>query len=147
MVTLQLIDNGTEGAPALPKAGRNSRTRAQQGTEGDRSTPGTRIVKRIADLLTSEDLEGAVQVWRDGMEAQRLVWSAKLKMYVEAGPDWDTRRECSELIVAYMEGRPMERQLNLNGSFLELGELLRTVRLSGEARRLIPGLDSLPSTP
>lgn len=123
------------------------RARSRRPADNDGATPAKRVIKRIADLLTSDDLEAAVQVWREGMEATRLVWSAKLKMYVEAGPDWDTRRECSELIVAYMEGRPMERQLNLNGSFMELGDLLRSVRLSGEALRLIPGLDTLPSTP
>lgn len=128
------------------------KTRAREGASPPASGGGAGaadlipLAKKLADLLTADDLAGAVKVWREGLTATKKVWSAKKQKYVNGGPDWQIRRDMAEAIAAYMEGRPMERQLSISGSFEELGDLLQTLRNSGEAARLMPFVNALPST-
>lgn len=140
--TLQIL-----GQPA--KQARNSRARVGGPESSDAGAPGPlenpSLVKKLADLLTADDLAGAVKVWREGLTATKMIWSNKKGDYIDGGPDWQIRRDMAEAIAAYMEGRPMERQLSISGSFEELSDLLKTMRNSGEAARLLPVLNSLPS--
>lgn len=145
-VTLDLI--GVESRKSAGKS--RARVGVSPGSVG--GTPATNeqenqaLVKKLGELLTSNDLENAVEVWRDGLKAVRMVWNNKRGEYLEAGPDWQIRRDMSELIAAYMEGKPMERQMSISGSFAELGEMINEMRLSNEALRLMPFVHSLPTT-
>lgn len=131
------------------KQAKSSRAREGGQSEASAGVPGpsenANLAKKLADLLTADDLAGAVTVWREGLTAVKKVWSAKLQRYEDGGPDWQIRRDMAEAIAAYMEGRPLERQMNISGTFVELRDMLSQMKQSGEAARLLPGLDSLPS--
>lgn len=89
-----------------------------------------RHAKRLLDLLDGDDLKAAVTVWREGMKATKFVWDANTKSFNDTGfPDWQIRSEMAEIVVAYMEGKPLERQLQITGKFEELNEMMS--RLSG----------------
>ncbi len=127
----------------------NEKPRDSRARVGDTETApvkfNSELTKKLAELLTADDLEAAVKVWREGMLAVKMVWNAKLQAYIDGGPDWQIRRDMSELVAAYMEGRPMERQMVASGSFQELAELLNEMRTSGEAMRLMPAVRELPN--
>lgn len=140
--SLQIIE------PASQKDAKTSRARVGRGESDGAAEPGPIIpdlAKKLQDMLTADDLAGAVKVWREGLQAVKMVWNNKLGTYVEAGPDWQIRRDMSEMIAAYMEGKPMERQMSISGTFEELSDLLKTMSTSGEAARLMPFVHSLPS--
>lgn len=138
--TLELVPS----KPAKPAG----KSRAREGVEPPPDGPDNQaLLVKLGQLLNSDDLRAAVECWRDGLKAMRMVWNNKLGQYIEAGPDWQIRRDMSELIAAYMEGKPMERQMSISGSFEELGDMLQTLNASAEAVRLLPWSNSLPSTP
>lgn len=131
------------------KQAAKSRARVGGPKTGDTGAPGppekTDYAKKLADLLTEDDLAGAVQVWREGLTATKQIWSNKRGDYIDGGPDWAIRRDMAEAIAAYMEGRPLERQMNISGTFVELRDMLAQMKQSGEAARLLPFVQSLPT--
>lgn len=145
--TLQILDTGSDKLASDGRAREGGQVAAAPDSAGVPARVGMPAAKKLADLLTASDLEGAVKVWRSGLKARRMVWNNKKGKFVPCGPDWQIRRDMSEFIAAYMEGKPMERQMQISGTFEELGDLLRTLQTSGEAARLLPFVNSLPSAP
>jgi hypothetical protein len=47
------------------------------------------------------------------------------------------RRECGRQIVEYVIGKPIERSMEVSGSYEDLGEVLERLQKSPEARRLL----------
>lgn len=76
----------------------------------------------------------AIQVLIDGMKATRPVYVRGQVVGTE--PDWKERRENAALILAYVEGRPVERQIQARGEFEDLEAL----------RNRVVGLPSLQNT-
>jgi hypothetical protein len=93
-------------------------------------------------------LKGAVEIWREGLKATKFVWDQKAQCYVDTGfPDWDVRERMSLAIAAYMEGKPIERQINVTGNFEELGQVLNRIRASPIAMEELADLPSLRGMP
>jgi hypothetical protein len=57
----------------------------------------------------------AVQVWIDGMKAPKPIYEKGRRVGGE--PDWKERRENAALIIAYLEGKPIEKQIQARGDF------------------------------
>lgn len=118
--------------------------------------PGTkakisRVLRTLLDALDDEDLSAVVRVYREAMGATRTFFlpphgkGEKGRWATE--PDHKTRIAAANMVAAYMEGLPIQRQLTMRGEFAELGEMINEMRASGEAARLMPAqLLSLPST-
>lgn len=124
------------------KSRTNARARA-----GGRGPNKTELAIKLSELLKNDDLEGAVKVWRDGLEATKFVWSQKEQKYVDTGfPDWDVREKMATAIAAYMEGRPIERQLQIRGSFEDLAAAQARINASPEARRLLASMSGVQET-
>jgi hypothetical protein len=102
--------------------------------------------KRLVELLGPEHLEAAVKTWVDGLKAMKKVYDPSTKGWIEE-PDWRERRENANMIVAYMEGKPIERQVQVTGNFEELGDLLNRIRESPVAMRELANLPSLHAMP
>jgi hypothetical protein len=81
--------------------------RAQACTDGGVAEPGQIIPKNVkAEALTA---------LHEALKADKALWSKELgKYYTE--PDHATRLRAAELVLAYAEGRPVERKLTLTGS-------------------------------
>jgi hypothetical protein len=74
--------------------------------------------------LIPADLKAkAIQALYAGLTATRRYWDKDQKAFVEE-PDYGTRVKTAELVLAYAEGRPVERQVRLTGGFKEYNEKL-----------------------
>ena len=108
-------------------------------------------VKKLTEMLGPHKT-AAVQVWIDGLEATKRVQAGRDVW--EDVPDWKERRENANMIVAYLEGKPVELQVQASGSFEDLGTILERYRSTPEGMKLLHDvlgaevdLDSLQSGP
>jgi hypothetical protein len=105
--------------------------------------------KKLGSLLKSKHLDAAVKVWIAGLDATKKVYDKSGTCCGEE-PDWKERRENANMIVAYMEGRPVERQLVVGGNFEDLAAVMKKCQDSPEAMRLLGsmagGLDDVQET-
>ena len=84
--------------------------------------------QKLSELL-GPNLDKAVQVWVEGLKATKWEYDPKTHERFEVA-DWKERRECATKIIEYLEGKPIERQLQVTGDFEELGDLLNRIRES-----------------
>jgi hypothetical protein len=88
-------------------------------------------------LLSDKDLKAVVRIWREGLVATKSFWNPAAKEWVTE-PDWGRRYDFSMAIAAYVEGKPIERSMEVTGSYKELSVLLEELKQSPEAMRLLP---------
>jgi hypothetical protein len=96
------------------------------------------LVTHAKDLIAhlGEHAPEAVQVWIDGLSATKWEYDPTTKTRFEV-PDWRERRENAAMIFAYAIGRPLERSMEVTGSYSELSDVLKSLEQSPEARRLL----------
>jgi hypothetical protein len=107
--------------------------------KGWRPSSLTKIIKKaasISELLTDDDQEENLRVIREAKRAVHRVYDTQLKRLVEV-PDYKTRLAATTLDLAYREGKPIERSMEVSGSYKELSEVLAELERSPEARRLL----------
>ena len=90
----------------------------------------------LADLLADQDVSGAIKVLRTGLAATKLMWDGNARDWVEQ-PDWKARHDCAMAILSYRFGKPVERQLQVTGTFEDLGQLFGRIQNSPAARRAL----------
>jgi len=90
----------------------------------------------LADLLVDQDASGAIKVLRSGLEATKLMWDGNVRDWVEQ-PDWKSRHDCALAILSYRFGKPVERQLQISGTFEDLGQLFGRIQSSPAAHRVL----------
>jgi hypothetical protein len=98
-----------------------------------------KVIRRaasIAELLTENDQRENLRVIREAKRATHRVFNFETKK-TEAVPDHKTRLAGVMLDLAYREGKPVERSMELTGNFKELSEVLADLEQSPEARRLL----------
>jgi hypothetical protein len=83
----------------------------------------------ISELMTEEDQVASVRVLREGKSATHRVFDPATKQLIEV-PDHKTRLAAITLELAYTEGRPIERQLNVNANALDFPTLLEKLKQS-----------------
>jgi hypothetical protein len=114
-------ENGKQGALVTRR-----RVRARETSQS---------TENLQDLLQPH-LPAAIQTWVDGLGATKIAFARD--KWVDTGfPDWKERRECGRQIVEYVIGRPIERSMEVSGSYKELSEVLADLEQSPEARRLL----------
>ena len=89
----------------------------------------------ISELITEEDQAASLRVLREAKRATHRVFDPAAKQLIEV-PDHKTRLAAIALELAYTEGRPVERQVQVRGKFEDLKAL----------RDRIAGLPSLQNT-
>lgn len=149
MVTLNLVERSRKKTATLIRASAHAR-------ETGKAVPGPVgripvVIKTLLDALGDEDLAEVVRVYREAMNATRRYWidegkddDGRIKGHWEIEADHRIRILAANMVAAYMEGLPVQRQIRMQGDFVELGELLRDANRSGEGRRLL-SFHSLPS--
>jgi hypothetical protein len=123
----------------------NRGSRARKGWRG----PLAKVIKKsmaITELMTGEDAEEDLRILREAKKATHRVFNFETKKTEEV-PDHRTRLAAFALSRAYHEGKPIERQIQLQGDFEDLGAMLERARNSPEAMRLLGSLKSLQSGP
>lgn len=86
-----------------------------------------KLAETLIDMLEPHRKE-AIQVWIDGMRATKPIYEKGIRVGEE--PDWKERRENAALIIAYLEGKPIEKQIQAHADFEDLGSLLQAMRHS-----------------
>jgi hypothetical protein len=86
-----------------------------------------KLAEKLIDMLEPYRKE-AIQVWIDGMRATKPIYEKGIRVGEE--PDWKERRENAALIIAYLEGKPIEKQIQAHGDFEDLGSLLEAMKHS-----------------
>ena len=91
-----------------------------------------KVIKKamsISELLTEWDQAASVRVLREAKAAPHRVFDPATKQLMEV-PDHKTRLAAVTLELAYSEGRPIERQMNLSGKFEDLAALQERLKHS-----------------
>ena len=107
-----------------------------QGVIEPRELPKRGYAKRLNEMLTDEDLAGAVDVIRQGLKATKQFFSPITKQFVQE-PDMKVRMDAAKTVLSYKEGMPVQRQVVVSETFESLREALAAAEHSPEARRLI----------
>jgi hypothetical protein len=90
-----------------------------------------KLAEKLIDMLEPHRRE-AVQVWIDGMRATKPIYEKGKRVGEE--PDWKERRKNAALIIAYLEGKPIEKQIQANAEFEDLQTLMERMNQSPAAR-------------
>ena len=110
----------------IPQVG--SKTGAIQ-SSGSRVTPPSGL------LISSALRDNALTALAEGLTATKTQWDTKEKG-LRTDPDHSTRVKSAELILAYAEGRPVERKVNLTGDFNNYDSKLEKLLASPEGMRV-----------
>jgi hypothetical protein len=109
-----------------------------------------KVIKKaitISELLTEQDQADNVRVLREAKMATHRIFDPATKQLIEV-PDHKTRLAAITLELAYTEGRPVERQVQLSGDFEDLQSLLDAMKHSPAAQESLRRSDySLQSNP
>lgn len=68
-----------------------------------------------AGLVDRETVQEAIRELKNALQANKVVWG-KTKEQFETSADWPTRVKAAELILAYGEGRPVERRIEIKAN-------------------------------
>jgi hypothetical protein len=97
----------------------------------------TKKDEKLHDLL-ARHLPGAARAWVDGLNANKVAWNQQSHQFEDTGlPDHKIRSECAEKIWHNVIGRPIERSMEVSGSYKELSQVIDELRQSPEAVRLL----------
>ena len=108
---------------------------ARPRTREDRKSLVEKIAASLADVLTEEDIERVAKVYRDAL-------GAKQRFSIEEGKDefgksighWEwqddhkTRIQAANMIAAYKEGLPVQRQVVLTKAFESADETIKKIK-------------------
>jgi hypothetical protein len=98
-----------------------------------------KIVKKaasISELLTENDQKQNLRVIREAKKATHRIYDTEQKRLIEV-PDHKMRLAAVALDLAYREGKPVERQIQVQDSYKEISVVLQELKQSPEARRLL----------
>ena len=112
---------------------------ARPRTREDRKSLVEKIAANLADVLTEEDLERVAKVYRDALGAKQRFWieegkdeSGKSIGHWEWQDDHKTRIQAANMIAAYKEGLPVQRQMVLTKAFESAEETIKKIKDSPE---------------
>jgi hypothetical protein len=78
------------------------------------------------------------RAWVSGLKANKAIFNSKTQKFEETDvADHKVRAECAEKIWHNVIGRPIERSMQISGSYKELSQVLDELRQSPEAVRLL----------
>ena len=120
---------------------------ARPRTREDRKTLCEKIAASLAEVLTDEDLERVANVYRDALGARQRFWIDEGKDefgksigHWEWQDDHKTRIQAANMIAAYKEGLPVQRQVVLTKAFESADETIKKIKDSPELFKAIQAL-------
>jgi len=107
-----------------------------------------KVSETLANILNDGDLRRVAEVYREGLDATQRIWhenswtddKGRLRgKWVEV-PDYKTRKACADMIAAYREGLPVQRQAILVQQFESMDQTRERVSHSPELLKAIGNL-------
>ena len=136
-----------ESFPAIENQKKCGSEIARPRTREDRKTLFEKIAASLADVLTDEDLERVANVYRDALGAKQRFWIDEGKDefgksigHWEWQDDHKTRIQAANMIAAYKEGLPVQRQVVLTKAFESADETIKKIKDSPELLKAIQAL-------
>lgn len=86
-------------------------------------------------LVTKPTVKRAIQRLKDALDAKKVIYG-KSKDQFQEQDDWPTIVKAAELLLAYGEGRPVERQLIIKGNAENFDERIAKLVASPAGRAL-----------
>jgi hypothetical protein len=138
------------------KEGQSSRARSREGSalnseaekSPEKSSIPQRIASSLANILTDDDLAEVVDVYRRGLRAKQRIWvenaftddRGRLRGRWEFVDDFRVQKACADMIAAYKEGLPVQRQAILVQKFETMDETRERIANSPELLKAIGNL-------
>lgn len=106
-----------------------------------------RIIRGLIDALDDDDIFAVARTYRDALTAETRQWEGAgkdpktgraLGQWVVT-PDHKTRIQAANMIAAYKEGLPVQRQVILTNAFEAMDQVLGRMETSPEAARILSG--------
>jgi hypothetical protein len=104
-----------------------------------------KVIRTLLDSINDDDLDQVARVYREAMNAERRYWrddgenaetgQAKGVWVIE--PDHKTRIAAANMVAAYKEGLPVQRQIRLDAHFDELSDVVERFKRSPAAQDFI----------
>lgn len=107
-------------------------------------------LKSLLDELNDDDIDRVAVVYRECMTATFKVWidegkhkNGRAKGHWEVSPDYKTRLAAANMVAAYKEGLPVQRQITLAGKFKDLSEMMGQLQDSPQGKQLLAELPAI----
>jgi hypothetical protein len=104
-----------------------------------------KIVRTLLSAIDEDDIDKVARVWREAMDATTMTYDLPSKTWVER-PDHNTRIKAANMVAAYKEGLPVQRQIQLQGNIEDLNATLERIQSSPEAARAMQLLGGFQQT-
>ena len=112
-----------------------------------RATSVSKVIQTLMEILTDEDLKCVAEVYRGALRANQRHWvdegrdpkTGRARGHWEIIPDFKTRIAAANMIAAYKEGLPVQRQVVLAKAFQSAEETIK-IRQCPELIEAIKGL-------
>jgi hypothetical protein len=102
-----------------------------------------KVIRTLLDSMSDDDLDQVARVYREAMDATTTMWDVNEKKLITL-PDHKTRIAAANMVAAYKEGLPVQRQIRLGAHFDELSDVVERFKRSPAAqdfvRRMAAGL-------
>jgi hypothetical protein len=92
-----------------------------------------KAIRTLLDCINENDLEQVARVYREAMNATTRMWDVNEKKLIEF-PDHKTRVAAANMVAAYKEGLPVQRQIRLDAKFGELKDKVAAFKRSPAAQ-------------
>ena len=128
-----------------------ARARSREGPKPAANSIPQRVAASLTGILTDEDLADVAAVYREGLKATQRIWVEDATVDErgrrmgrwEHHPDYRVRKACADMIAAYKEGLPVQRQQVLIEKFESTGEKMERYRQSPEMMNVLKALSGL----
>lgn len=130
-------------APARPELIEASKAKLRETIKEEPAV--SKVVKkaaRLADMITDDDRIAAKRVIREAMNAEGRFYDHANKR-LDVHPDHKTRLAAATLQLAYDEGLPVKRSIELRADVGTADEALKALRESPEAMKALQALSGL----
>ena len=105
-------------------------------------------IQTLMEILTDEDLRSVAEVYRGALHANQRHWvdegkdpkTGRARGHWEVIPDFKTRIAAANMIAAYKEGLPVQRQVVLTKAFESADETIKKIKDSPELLKAIQAL-------
>jgi hypothetical protein len=129
-------------APNLARACENPKVNAPDKKENQEMS---KVIQTLMEILTDEDLQRVAEVYRGALHANQRHWvdegkdpkTGRARGHWEIIPDFKTRIAAANMIAAYKEGLPVQRQVVINKAFESADEAIKKIKDSPELLKAI----------
>jgi hypothetical protein len=140
-----LSDSSTK---SLEKRKSLARARAHEEDISQKSVKTARMIGSLLEAIDANDIQAIARVWREAMNADRRYWVDKGKNpktgramgYWASEPDHKTRIAAANMMAAYTEGLPIQREVQLNANVDDLQQTIDNLKHSPAGQKMLEAM-------